>query len=42
VRVTYDTLNERLGGLGSLFIVFESDEDGAFARPDNLRELREV
>lgn len=42
VRVTYDTLNERLGGLGSFFVVLESDEDGAFARPENLEALRDV
>jgi predicted RND superfamily exporter protein len=42
VRVTYETLNEKLGGLGSFFVVLESDEDGAFARPENLEVLREV
>jgi predicted RND superfamily exporter protein len=42
VRATYDALNERLGGLGSLFVVIEADEDGAFARPENLETLREV
>jgi uncharacterized protein len=42
VRATYDALNERLGGLGSFFVVLESDEDGAFARPENLEALREV
>jgi predicted RND superfamily exporter protein len=42
VRVTYDTLNERLGGIGSFFVVIESDEEGAFSRPENLRALREV
>jgi predicted RND superfamily exporter protein len=42
VRVTYDSLNEKLGGLGSFFVVLESDEDGAFARPENLEVLREV
>jgi predicted RND superfamily exporter protein len=42
VRATYEALNERLGGLGSFFVVLESDEDGAFARPENLAALREL
>jgi predicted RND superfamily exporter protein len=42
VRATYETLNARLGGLGSLFVALESDEDGAFARPENLAALREI
>jgi predicted RND superfamily exporter protein len=42
VRVTFDALNERLGGLGSFFVVIEADEDGAFARPANLQALREL
>ncbi len=39
VRQTFESLNERLGGLNSFFIVLESDEDDAFTRPDNLREI---
>ncbi len=39
VRQTFESLNERLGGLNSFFIVLESDEDEAFTRPDNLREI---
>lgn len=38
-RTTFEALNERLGGLNSFFVVVEADEDGAFTRPDNLREL---
>ena len=40
VRATYEALNERLGGLASFFVVLEADEDGAFARPENLAALR--
>ena len=39
VRQTFESLNERLGGLNSFFIVIEADEDNAFAQPANLREL---
>ena len=42
VRATYDALNERFGGLGTLFVVIESDEEGGFARPENLAALREL
>jgi predicted RND superfamily exporter protein len=42
VRATYEDLNERLGGLGSFYVVIEADEDGAFARPENLAVLRET
>lgn len=42
IRATYDDLNERLGGLGTFFVVLEADEDGAFARPENLAVLRET
>lgn len=41
-RATYETLSERFGGLASFFVVLEADEDGAFARPENLEVLREV
>ncbi len=40
VRITFEALNERLGGLSSFFVVVESDEEDAFKRPENLRELR--
>lgn len=39
IRKTYDSLNERLGGLNSFLVVVESDENDAFARPDNLRQI---
>ena len=39
IRVTFEALNERMGGLNSFFVVIDADEDGAFTRPDNLREL---
>ncbi len=39
IRVTFESLNERMGGLNSFFVVVDADEDGAFTRPDNLREL---
>lgn len=42
VRATYEILSERFGGLASFFVVLEADEDGAFARPENLQVLREV
>lgn len=42
VRTTFETLNERLGGLSSFFLVVEADEDRAFTRPENLRELRKL
>ena len=42
VRADYEALNERLGGLSSFFVVLQSDEDGAFARPENLAVLREL
>lgn len=42
VRRTFERLNERLGGVNSFSIVVESDEDDAFTRPDNLRELRSL
>ena len=42
VRTTFEHLNERLGGLSSFFLVVEADEDRAFTRPENLRELRKI
>ncbi|MBM4227260.1 MAG: cyclic nucleotide-binding domain-containing protein [Gammaproteobacteria bacterium] len=42
IRTTFETLNERLGGLSSFFIVVEADENQAFSRPENLRELRKL
>lgn len=39
IRQTYQALNERLGGLNSFMIVVESDENDAFTRPENLRQL---
>jgi predicted RND superfamily exporter protein len=42
IRTTFETLNERLGGLSSFFIVVEADENEAFSRPENLRELRKL
>ena len=39
IRVTFEALNERMGGLNSFFVVIDADEDGAFTQPDNLREL---
>lgn len=42
VRTTFERVNERLGGINSFSIVLESDEDGAFTRPENLRELRDL
>lgn len=42
VRTGYEAINQRLGGVGSLFLVVDADEDGAFTRPENLRVLREL
>lgn len=39
VRTTFESLNARLGGLNSFFVVVEADEDQAFTQPENLREL---
>ena len=39
VRQTFESLNDRLGGLNSFFIVVEADEDNAFIQPGNLRQL---
>lgn len=42
VRTTFERVDELLGGISSFTIVIESDEDGAFTRPENLRELRDL
>ena len=42
IRVTFEEVSRRFRGLNSFFIVVEGDEDGAFARPDNLRAVREL
>lgn len=42
IRTTFESLNERLGGLSSFFIVVDADENQAFSRPENLRELRKL
>jgi len=42
IRTTFEALNERLGGLNSFFIVIEADEDRAFLRPQNLREIERL
>ncbi len=42
IRTTFEALNERMGGLNSFFIVVEADEDRAFLRPQNLRELERL
>lgn len=39
IRTTFETVSRRFGGLNTLFVVVEADEDGAFARPENLREI---
>ncbi|MSR16118.1 MAG: hypothetical protein EXR86_16535 [Gammaproteobacteria bacterium] len=39
IRQTFDALNEKMGGLTSFYVVVESDENEAFSRPTNLREL---
>jgi uncharacterized protein len=39
IRTTFETVSERYGGLNTLFVVVSSDEDGAFAKPENLQEL---
>jgi predicted RND superfamily exporter protein len=39
IRTTFEDVSERYGGLNTIFLVVEADEDGAFAKPENLREL---
>lgn len=39
IRSTFETVSRRYGGLNTLFVVVEADEDGAFAQPENLREI---
>ncbi len=39
IRSDFETVSRRYGGLNTLFVVVEADEDGAFAQPENLREL---
>jgi predicted RND superfamily exporter protein len=40
IRKTFETVSARYGGLNTMFVVLESDEDHAFTRPENLRELQ--
>jgi predicted RND superfamily exporter protein len=42
LRVSYDAVNEHLGGANAFFVVVEGDRDGAFAEPENLRALHEL
>jgi predicted RND superfamily exporter protein len=39
IRRDFEAVSERFGGLNTLFVVVEADEPGAFAKPENLREL---
>ncbi|MGH8596726.1 MAG: efflux RND transporter permease subunit, partial [Gammaproteobacteria bacterium] len=39
IRQTFDALNSRMQGLSSFYVVVQSDENEAFTRPENLREL---
>ena len=39
IRTAFETVSRRYGGLNTLFVVVEADEDGAFAKPENLREI---
>jgi uncharacterized membrane protein YdfJ with MMPL/SSD domain len=42
IRRDFETVSQRFGGLNTLFVVVEADEDGAFAKPENLRELQKL
>jgi predicted RND superfamily exporter protein len=42
IRRDYEAVSARYGGLNTLFVVVEADEDGAFAKPENLRVLQEL
>jgi predicted RND superfamily exporter protein len=39
IRTAFETVSRRYGGLNTLFVVVEADEDGAFTKPENLREI---
>lgn len=39
IRADFESVSRRYGGLNTLFVVIAADEDGAFARPENLEEL---
>ncbi len=41
VRRDYNEINERLGGVNTFYVAFESPVAEAFAEPANLRELRD-
>jgi predicted RND superfamily exporter protein len=42
LRVAFDEVNERLGGVSSFFVVVDGGEADAFRRPENLVALREL
>ena len=42
VRTDFESINEKLGGVSSFYVVLEADQDGAFTRPENLAVLRDL
>jgi predicted RND superfamily exporter protein len=42
IRKGFETVSRRYGGLNTLFVVVAADEDGAFAQPENLREIERL